>query len=354
MDVLTLNCGSATVKAARYQVLADGQVAPTPAARVLVDAPGGVAEAVAGALDQVSSPARPPASIGHRVVHGGPDLTAPPLLDAAVIAQLEALVPLAGIAAAMARFPDARHVACFDTTFHTTIGEVARTLALPKRLADAGVHRYGFHGLSYEYVVGHLGAATLGRAVIAHLGSGASLCAVRDGRSIATTMGFTPTAGVVMGTRCGDIDPGALVHAMRTEGLDADGLEHLVDRESGLLGISGRSNDVRILTEAADLGDPDAALALAVFARSVRQAVAALSTDLGGLASLVFTAGVGQRSARVRAEVCGPLAHLGVTLDAAANDRHEPVISPPGAAVTVRVVPTDEESVIARHTAALL
>ena len=363
MDLLTLNCGSATVKAARYRLDADGHVPAEAERRVLVDAADGVAAAVAGVLDDLLDGGDEPVAIGHRVVHGGPDRTDPVVIDDEVLAQLTELVPLApihqppaleGVHEARLRFPRIPQVACFDTAFHRTMGEVERTLPLPRRLIDGGVQRYGFHGLSYEYVVGHLGAELPGRAVIAHLGSGASICAVRNGRSVATTMGFTPTAGVVMGTRSGDVDPGALVHAMRTEGLDADGLEHLVDRESGLLGISGRSNDLRVLATAAEAGDHHARVAIEVFCRSVRHAVAGLATDLDGLDALVFTAGIGEHSPLVRSEVCKGLGHLGVEIDATVNTAGAPVVSTATSRVVVRVVATDEEQVIARHTAALL
>ena len=363
MDLLTLNCGSATVKAARYRLDADGHVPAEAERRVLVDAADGVAAAVAGVLDDLLDGGDEPVAIGHRVVHGGPDRTDPVVIDDEGLAQLTELVPLSpihqppahyGVHEARLRFPRIPQVACFDTAFHRTMGEVERTLPLPRRLIDGGVQRYGFHGLSYEYVVGHLGAELPGRAVIAHLGSGASLCAVRNGCSVATTMGFTPTAGVVMGTRSGDVDPGALVHAMRTEGLDADGLEHLVDRESGLLGISGRSNDLRVLATAAEAGDHHARVAIEVFCRSVRHAVAGLATDLDGLEALVFTAGIGEHSPLVRSEVCKGLGHLGVEIDATENTAGASVVSTPASRVVVRVVATDEEQVIARHTAALL
>ncbi len=272
---------------------------------------------------------------------------------------------MAGIEAAARSWPHRPQVACFDTAFHHTLAPEAYTLAVPAAERAAGVRRYGFHGLSYEYVVDHLGPAGAGRMVLAHLGAGASLCATVDGRSVDTTMGFTPTGGVVMATRTGDLDPGVAVHLLR--GLAGDArrglvagaaeLEDLVNHRSGLLGLSGRTGDVRQLLGARAAGDPDAALALAVFTRSVAKAVGALVVAAGGLDTLVFTGGIGQHAPDLRAEICAPLAALGVVLDPAANQRPEPatggVIST-GDGVAVRVVDTDEERMIARHTAALI
>ena len=362
--VLAVNAGSSSVKLALFRV---GPTGEAECWRSQVDGPAGSAPDLAGVATQLDHLGLPrPTAVGHRVVHGGSAHTRPEVVDDDVLAQLEALVPfaplhqpaaLAGIRAARRAWPDLVQVACFDTAFHRTLAPDAYTLALPPSVRDAGVRRYGFHGLSYEYVVGHLADEQPGRTVIAHLGSGASLCAVADGRSVDTTMGFTPTGGVVMGTRPGDLDPGVLVHLLRHPPPDmtpdADGLEDLLDRRSGLLGLSGRSNDVRTLLEARAAGDEASALALAVFARTAAKQVAALATAVGGLDTLVFTAGIGERSAEVRAEICAPLAFLGIEIDADANRVGADVISTPGG-VTVRVVPTDEERMIARHTATVV
>ena len=261
-------------------------------------------------------------------------------------------------------------MACFDTAFHHTLAPEAFTLALPTAVRRAGLRRYGFHGLSYEYVVAHLADQHPGRTVIAHLGSGASLCAVAGGRSVDTTMGFTPTGGLVMATRPGDLDPGVLIHLLRHPvgrdpddrsgddpvGAAADALEDLLDHRSGLAGLSGLSGDARRLLDARAAGDADAALALAVFTRTAAKQVAAQAAALGGLDTLVFTGGIGEHSPALRAEIAAPLGFLGVVVDPEANQAGAAVISPPGAGsvrqggVTVRVVATDEERMIARHT----
>jgi acetate kinase len=230
---------------------------------------------------------------------------------------------------------------------------VAQRLPLPRALWDAGIRRYGFHGLSYEYVVQAVGAAALGRAVIAHLGNGASLAAVRDGRSVDTTMGFTPAGGCMMGTRPGDLDPGVLVHLLAQRGYDAAALERLVERESGLRGVSGLTADMQtLLTRRAD--EPAAGEAVELFCYSVRKHVGALAAVLGGLDTLVFTGGIGEHAAPVREEICRGLEHLGIRLDARRNAAHAAVVSAAESRCTVRVVPTDEDLMIARHTRAAL
>src|SRR5581483_4736543 len=237
--------------------------------------------------------------------------------------------------------------------FHRRMPEVAQRLPLPRTLWAQGIRRYGFHGLSYEYVVATAGAATLGRAVIAHLGNGASLAAVRDGLPVDTTMGFTPAGGLMMGTRSGDLDPGVLVHLLTQEGYGAAALERLVDHESGLLGVSGVTSDMKTLLEAR-ASQPAAAEAIELFCYLLRKHVGALATVLGGLDSLVFTGGIGEHAAAVRRETCRGLEHLGIQLDPGRNARHDPVISAPGSPCTVRIVPTDEDLMIARHTRRLL
>ena len=276
-------------------------------------------------------------------------------LDAAIpFAPLHLAAELAVVDAATVRYPGATPIACLDTAFHRNLAPAARRLPIPTALDASGIRRYGFHGLSYEHLVHRLGPALGRRAVLAHLGNGASLAAVREGVGIDTTMGLTPTGGIVMGTRPGDLDPGVLVHLLRVHGLDAAELERVVDHRSGLLGVSGRSSDVRDLLVAAGAGDEDAALALEIYEVVAAKHIAAMTTVLGGLDTLVFTAGVGEHAAPVRAGIAARLSHLGVAVDADANATHAPVISPPGASVTVRVEPTDEESAMARHAARLV
>ncbi len=318
--------------------------------------------ALAVAFELLSGSHAPePDVVGHRVVHGGPEHTEPVVVDAAFLRSLEALVPMAplhlpGALAAMRavseRFPGLSQIACFDTAFHRTMPLVARRLPIPDELHEAGVRRYGFHGLSYEYVVSALGAKRPSRVVIAHLGNGSSLVAVKDGASIDTTMSFTPTGGILMGTRSGDLDPGVLLYLERERGYSVTALEKLVEVGSGLLALGGTS-DVKTLLERAP-HDERARLAIDMFCYAVRKAIAALAAALGGLELLVFTGGIGEHAAEVRAESCRGLEFLGVSLDDARNRVHAAVISADGARCTVRVVPTDEDLVIARHARALL
>ena len=284
----------------------------------------------------------------------------------AVTAALAELIPidpdhapqaLAGIRAVERARPDVPQVACFDTAFHRTMPAVARTYALPRRLADAGIVRYGFHGLSYEYVHGALrqldGALADTRVVIAHLGSGASVAALRGGRSVDTSMGFSPTAGLVMSTRSGDVDPGILLHLLQGEGMTPEALATMLAKESGLLGLSGTSGDMRDLL-ATEGTDAAAALAVEVFCYRARAYVGAYAATLGGLDALVFTGGIGEHAPAVRARVCAGLEHLGVVLDPPANLAGAPVVSGATSPVRVRVIPTNEELMLARHTAALV
>jgi acetate kinase len=381
--ILCLNSGSSSLKFAHYRFdsaethLASGAVEGIgqPTGRLWVRRGTGerVADATARfddaraavsaaleALRRLSLPA--PDCAGHRLVHGGPDHVLPERVDADVLAALRALVPFAPlhlpaaideIAALAAHRPDLPQVVCFDTAFHRQMPDVARRLPLPRALWDAGIRRYGFHGLSYEYIVETAGAAALGRAVIAHLGNGASLAAVHNGQAIDTTMGLTPTGGVMMGTRSGDLDPGVLLHLMRVHGYDAEALERLVDWESGLLGVSGLSADMRTLLDARD-GNPQAAEAVELFCYSIRKHIGQLAAALGGIDTLVFTGGIGERAAAVRLEVCRPLAYLGIQLDAERNRAGAPIISAPESPCTVRVIATDEDLMIARHTHRLL
>jgi acetate kinase len=281
-----------------------------------------------------------PAAVGHRVVHGGPHLRQHQLITPDVVDQLQAaarLAPLhvpqalALIHSAQRIFPAAAHYACFDDAFHQTMPEVASHLPLPQRYFDAGIRRYGFHGLSYEALVHHFGAQLPERAIFAHLGNGASLCALRNGASIDTTMGLTPTGGIPMGTRSGDLDPGIFLYLTRHEQLDADGLEDLLNHQSGLFALSSGESDVKVLEQKASAGDSKAALAIDVFAISVRKAIGSYLALLGGADLLVFTGGIGEHSAYVRSAATQGLAALGLTPD------------------KIRIVPAREELQIARH-----
>lgn len=303
------------------------------------------------------------AAIGHRVVHGGASHAAPVVIDPAlraVLAELVSLAPLhqphniAGIDAMAQLYPGVPQVACFDTGFHRGHSFEAEAYALPRRYYEAGIRRYGFHGLSYEYIAARLRQIApdiaAGRVVVAHLGNGASMCAIREGRSIDSSMGFTAADGLPMGTRTGQIDPGVLIHLMTSEGKDAAALTRLIYNESGLKGLSGISSDMRDLESSAE---PAAHEAIACFVYRIRRELGALAAALGGLDALVFTAGIGENARGVRAAVCAGMDWLGITLDAEANQRNRRVISAPGAPVRVMVVPTSEEAMIAIHACAL-
>jgi acetate kinase len=254
-------------------------------------------------------------------------------------------------------YPDTPQFACFDTAFHRTMPAIAYTYPLPARFRDQGVQRYGFHGLSYESIVASLQSSAPripSRLVVAHLGNGASLCAIAEGRSVDTSMGMTPTGGIPMGTRTGDLDPGVLLYLARTEDMDSDALESLLNHASGLQGLSSTAHsagtaDMRDLEKAAGDGDAQAALAIRIFCRSIVKTIASYAAVLGGLDMLVFTGGIGEHSAQVREQVCGQLAFLGVMLDAAANSQHAALISTPQSALEVRVIAADEDGRIAAH-----
>jgi acetate kinase len=299
-------------------------------------------------------------AVGHRVVHGGVSFTEPVLVDADVLAALNALVPLAplhqphnlaAIAAMTVHAPDLPQVACFDTSFHRTQPAVAQAFALPRRYTEQGILRYGFHGLSYEFIASELptvdARAAAGRTVVAHLGNGASMCALKAGRSIATTMGFTALDGLMMGTRCGAIDPGVLIYLQSHEGLSLTEIEQLLYHESGLLGASGISGDMRTLLSS---NESHAAEAVDLFVYRIARELGSLAAALGGLDALVFTGGIGENAATIRARVCREASWLGLDMDESANERGEPLISAPGSRVAAWIVPTDEEAVIARHT----
>jgi len=318
------------------------------------------AEGISAAAKDIGFPS--PVAAGHRVVHGGPDHSASERVDAALLAELHRLIPFAplhlpsaiqGIEAVKAHYPGMPQVACFDTAFHRSMPEVAQRFPLARDLWTEGVRRYGFHGLSYEYIMATLGAAAPRRLVIAHLGNGASLAAVLNGQPLDTTMGFTPTGGLMMGTRSGDLDPGVLLHLMREKGYNAGEIDELVNNYAGLLGVSGTSSDMRTLIEQRDR-DPQAAQAVELFCYQLRKQIGAMASVLGGLDTLVFTGGIGEHAAPVRWEVCSGLGYLGISLDAYKNTGHAEIISVPGSACTVRVIRTNEDLMIARHTRTLL
>lgn len=299
-------------------------------------------------------------AVGHRVVHGGQTYSAPVLIDATVLAKLETLIPLAPlhqphnlatIRVLLESMPSLPQVACFDTAFHCTQPDVAQRFAIPRRFTHEGIRHYGFHGLSYEYIASILPTLepTLAdaRIIIAHLGSGASLCALHKGRSIATTMGFSPLDGLVMGTRCGNIDPGVLIYLMDCHNMDARALEQLLYYESGLLGVSEISNDMRTLL-ASD--DPRAQEAIELFVYRAGREIGSLASALGGLDAVIFTGGIGEHSAAIRAKVCRQAAWLGLELDDSANAATATRISKPDSRLSAWIVPTDENLMIAHHT----
>ena len=379
--VLALNCGSSSIKFALFDACAsplprmpgwsgkvDGITGPTPVyeeagqppVALVLDAADPYAGALAHIRDRLA--ARPDGgrllAVAHRVVHGGSKYVAPVRMDATVLADLRGYVPLAplhqpfaleAIEALLRLHPQLPQVACFDTAFHHTLPPVEQWLPLPRALRDRGLRRYGFHGLSYAYLARALderyGTAARGRTIAAHLGSGASLCAMRELRSVATTMGFSALDGLMMGTRCGALDPGAILYLLQTQALSVAQLGDLLYHQSGLLGVSGCSSDPRVLLQHEDQTPVREALELYV-ERIVRE-IGGLVATLGGLDLLVFTAGIGEHNATLRARVCQRLGYLGIALDAAANAAHGPLISASGSAVRVAVEPTNEEWIAA-------
>ena len=361
MRVLSINCGSSTLKYATFDVESSDE---RQTARGTVERIGQAipdhATAVHALLEDLERSGLLPDAVGHRVVHGGALHAAPVVVDDALLTELDGLAPFAplhlpaeirAIRAVADRWPNRRQVACFDTAFHRTLSDVAQRYAVPESVHAAGARRYGFHGLSYEYVVGSVGAQTLGRAVVAQLGSGASMAAIRESKSVDKTMGFTPSGGLVMATRLGDVDPGLLLY-LAQHGYDARALEQLVNQRAGLLGLSGTSADVRDLLARSD-SDPRARLALDVFVWSARRWVGAMTASLGGIDTLVFTGGIGQHAPPVRADIARGLEYLGVHLDDERNRRGDAVVSPDGSPCVVRIVETDEERMVARHAARL-
>ncbi|WP_448204918.1 acetate/propionate family kinase [Azospirillum sp. sgz302134] len=387
--ILVLNAGSSSIKFQLFD-LADGTLPPLlkgqiegigTRPRLVVRGDGGegagggggehpiTADGVPGALAFLGAWLRErlggalPVAIGHRVVHGGPLYDTHVVVDDAVIAALEAYVPLAPlhqpnnlapIRAIRKIMPDVVQVACFDTAFHRRHPELADRYAIPEELYRDGVRRYGFHGLSYEYIVRRLPdvapEVAAGRVVVAHLGSGASMCAIQDGRSVDSTMGFTALDGLPMGTRPGQLDPGVVLYLM-DRGLDARAIERLLYHDCGLKGLSGISNDVRDLLESAD---PRARFALRYFVYRASLSVASLAAAMGGIDALVFTAGIGERAPAIRQGIAERCRWLGLDLDAAANAAGAPCISAPDSRVRAYVIPTDEERMIASHTRDIL
>ncbi|SEN42430.1 acetate/propionate family kinase [Bradyrhizobium sp. OK095] len=303
-------------------------------------------------------------AVGHRIVHGGPDYSGPVTLTDDITAKLEALTPLAPlhqprclapVRTITAIKPELTQIACFDTAFHHSITPPANRFAIPRRYEERGVRRYGFHGLSFEYVAGRLAGIApqlvAKRTVIAHLGNGASLCALRDGRSVDTTMGLTPLDGLVMGTRCGTIDPGVLLYLQQHENMSVEEVQHLLYHKSGLLGVSGISADMRTLLAS---GEPAARDAVDLFVFRAAQQIAMMATSLEGLDGLVFTGGIGEHAKEIRSAIGERLAWLGVRIDATANDEGRERISGGDSPVDVFVIPTNEELTIARHCKAVL
>jgi acetate kinase len=386
--VLTLNAGSSSLKFAAFRLANGGE--PDLLASGQIEGIGATAKGsvktASGETDELSfdRPRAPVdhaaamgalldwlrqagydssvAAVGHRIVHGGPDFAEPVLIDDATLAKLRALIPLAplhqphniaGIEAAMKAFPSTPQVACFDTAFHRGQSFIHDTYALPRSYYDEGVRRYGFHGLSYEFITRKLRtvAPQIARkdVIIAHLGNGASMCAVHDGRAVATTMGFTALDGLAMGTRCGQIDPGVVLYLMAEKKMSADVISELFWKNSGLKGMSGLSQDMRELEES---NSPAARDAIAYFVSSIRQELASLSATVSGAKAIVFTAGIGEHSWKVREAVLKDMEWMGVHFDRQANQANAQIISAKDSPTTVFVIPTNEELMIAEHTIA--
>jgi acetate kinase len=387
-SVLTMNRGSATLKSALYETgnredlllsIAVGREGDSGSHLKIVDGTGtslldtpvddGISD---GALNAMLAWLGEHGflshlgAVGHRLVHGGPHYSDPQRITPEFMASIEQLLPLdpdhlpaaiRGIQFISGRFPDLPQVACFDTAFHSSLPKVARLYALPRRLSDQGIRRYGFHGLSYEYVMGELraldGELADGRVIIAHLGSGASMAAILGGKSVDTSMGFTPLDGLVMATRSGDLDPGALLYLLDRDKMSAQEMDTLLNQESGLLGVSGTSSDMKILV-ANMKNDARAAEAVELFCYRAKKYIGAYAAVLGGLDLLVFAGGIGENSSVIRQRICDGLEFLGIRLDAPRNKSNADLISSPQSRVKVRVVKTNEDLTIARHVQSTL
>lgn len=389
-SILTLNAGSSSLKFALFSLVG---VQTTPILRGRVEGLGSVAtfhvengtggtelnrrlgpddapRDANGALDLVLAwlfarfPRLDLVAVGHRVVHGGATYSRPTVVDDAVFSVLERLVPLAplhqpfnlkGIVAAHKAFPHVPQIACFDTAFHHGQAFHETAFGLPHSYHDEGIRRYGFHGLSYDYIARQMGriapAVADGRLIVAHLGNGASLCAIRNGKSVASTMGFSALDGLMMGTRCGQLDPGVMLYLMREKGMDEAKLTELLYKDSGLKGLSGLSHDMRILENSSD---PRAIDAIACFVARIRREVGAMATTLGGVDALVFTGGIGENSAKIRSQVTSGFDWLSIALDDPLNEQGAFEISSTTSAVRVFRLPTDEEAMIARHVVGLM
>lgn len=384
MEILCVNCGSSSLKFAVYRC-EDGMEHPCvqgavegvstghgrlwiqrstdPLPQELSQVCHSHSEAFDAAMNSLARLDLPPwAAIGHRVVHGGEHFDCPQLVDAQLLTTLQSLVPfaplhmppqIAAIEAAQRRFPESLQVACFDTAFFRQMPEIAQRYPLPSSLWDAGVRRYGFHGLSYESILATHPEARCGRTIIAHLGNGCSLTALRNGLPLETTMGFTPAGGVVMGSRSGDLDPGVLIYLMGHLQYGPRDIERLVNQESGLKGLSGLTSEMHTLLSAQST-NPQAALAIDIYCHSIRKQIGAFAAVLGGLDRLIFTAGIGERAAAVRRQICQGLEYLGIEWNESANLRGERRISSEHSRIAVEVIATNEQQVIARHCAAFI
>jgi acetate kinase len=385
--ILTINSGSSSLKVALYRV-DDGESLVLSGGAARLGLPGGrlrmtdpqgrtLLDRECGPIDHLTAfhelagwirqhfPASDLIAVGHRVVHGGRNFTEPHLVTEEMIRALEELVAIDPdhtpqsidmIRVAESNYPGVPQVACFDTAFHRHLPRFAEMYALPRRFYDQGIMRYGFHGLSYEYICSVLGDASYretSRVIVAHLGNGASMAAILNGTSIDTTMGFSPVSGLVMGTRCGDLDPGAVVHLTGEKKMTPQQLNALINKESGLLGVSGSSEDMQDLLKR-ETSDPNAAAAIQLFCYSAKKYLGAYAAALGGLDTVVFTGGIGENAAAIRERICSDLDFLGIKIDSDRNNANAPLVSADDARVRVRVIKTNEDLMIARHTARLV
>lgn len=356
--ILCVNGGSSSLKVGLYQLTTGNEI---KLAQEVVEGQEASSK-LRDVLDLLEARRCPsPDAIGHRLVHGGPHHQRPQRIDAALLASLRLAVPFAplhlpaeirAIEAAFDKYPGVPQVACFDTGFHRTMPEIARRLPVPWALHDQGIRRYGFHGLSYEYVVEALGTDLGDRVILAHLGCGASMVALKKGKPIDTTMGLTPAGGFMMGTRTGDLDPGVIFHLLDL-GYSPRDLDRMLNHESGLIGVSGSTSDMKALLQRR-AKDQRAMLAVEMFCYHARKAIGALAAVLGGLDSLVFTGGIGEHAAPVRSQICTGLQFLGIQIDPDRNEQAEGIVSASDARCTVRVVKTNEERTIARHVRRVL